>query len=195
MEASELRLKKFILDELSKLNLKSVEFIDFSIDSFETIDSLETKFIIAIDQSLVDFVVDNEGQFKILSVLYNEKKYVDAEHLRVFEGFVADLVTIVRPVVVEKIVEYEKYFNTIDYREEQVRLKEEYLEKRTLEIQAREQLLEFQGQAFDVENEFIDNEKGYKMPKWVRENNFIFKWIGIIAVVALIILLLILIQG
>ena len=181
---NELELKKFILDELLKLELKGIKVIDFSIDSYST------RFVIAIEHSTVDFVVNDENQFQILSVMYNGRKYIDAEYLSKFNGFVADVIRIVKPIVREKSAEYVRRPDMIEYREAQARVKEEQLEKRALSIQAREQLLEFQAQAIDIESQMLENEKRenneHQLLTWVNENIFLLKWVGIVIAIIFI---------
>ena len=179
-----MELKKFILDELLKLELNGVKVVDFSIDSSST------RFVIAIEQSTVEFVVNNDNQFQILSVMYNGKKYVNTDYLHKFNDFVASVIARVSPVVKEKTDEYVRRPDMIEYREERAKLKEEQLEKRMLTIQAREQLLEFQAQAIDVESQILEDEKNgvtdQKLLKWVNENIFLLKWIGIVIAVVFI---------
>ena len=179
-----MELKKFILDELLKLELKGIKVIDFSIDSYST------RYVIAIEHSTVDFVVNDENQFQILSVTYSGRKYTDAEYLAKFNDFVADVIRVVKPIVREKKSEYMMRPDMIDYREAQARIKEEQLEKRVLSIQAREQLLEFQAQAIDIENQILENEKKVdtrqKVFKWVNDNIFLLKWVGIVIAIAFI---------
>jgi len=184
---NELELKKFILDELLKLKLNGIEMIDFSMGSSSV------RFVIKAEKSIIDFVVNNDNQFQILSVIYNGKKYVDSEYLRQFNDFIAAIINIIKPVVKEKADEYVRRPDMIKYREEQAKLKEEQLEKRVLAIQAREQLLEFHMQAIDIENQIFEDEKvknkKQKLLAWMSERIFLFKWIGIAITVALIVLL------
>ena len=169
-----MELKEFILAELQKLELNGIKVVDLSIGS------TSTRFVIAIEHSIIDFVVNNNSQFQTLSVVYKGKKYVDAKYLAQFDGFVADVIRIVQPVVERKKDEYDKDPDMLDYREEQAKLKEEQLEKRSLTIQAREQLLEFQTQAIDVESQFLEEEK-VQIAEQVN-------WLSVMAVVALMIL-------
>jgi len=181
-EVNELELKRFVLDELLKLELKGVKVVDFSIDSSST------KFVIAVEHSTVSFVVNDENQFQILSVVYNEKEYVNADYLSQFNDFIAAVVSILKPVVKEKVDEYAKRSDMIEYREARAKLKEEQLEKRALTIQAREQLLEFHVQAIDIENQILEDEKTNIDP----EPNWLVIG-GVAGLVLLVVLILILI--
>jgi len=185
---SELELKKFISDELSKLESNGIKVVDFQIDSSST------KFVIAIEQSALYFVVTDDGEFQILSVVHNGKKYVDDDYLRQFDDFIVDVIAIVMPIVKGKKDEYMRRPDMIEHREEHAKLKEEVLEKRALEIQAREQLLEFQIQAIEMESQLLEDEKAkndaQKVRKWTRENSFLFKWLGVAGAIILIMILL-----
>jgi len=190
-EASELELKKFISNELSKLEENGIKVVDFQIDS-----SL-TKFVIAIEQSAIYFVVTDDKEFKILSAVHNGKKYINADYLCQFNDFVTDVITVIMPIVKEKKAEYMKNPDMIEYREEQAKLKEEHLEKRTLELQAREQLLAFQMQAIDMENQMLEDEKvkndEQKVRKWARKNSILLKWIIAVIIIGLALMLVLLI--
>ena len=183
-EVNGLELKQFILDELLKLDLNGVKVVDFSIESSST------RFVIAIEQSTVDFIVNDDNQFQILSVTYNGKKYTNAEYLNQFNDFVAYIIVRVKPVVKEKTEEYVNRPDFIEYREARARIKEEQLEKRALTIQAREQLLEFQAQAIDVECQILENERNgisdNSLLKWAEENIFLLKWVGIVIAIIFI---------
>jgi len=183
-----MELKKFISDELLKLESYGIKVVDFQVDS------PSTRFVIAIEQSAVYFIVTDDDEFQILSVVHNGKKYVDADYLYQFNDFITDVIAVVMPIVKGKKAEYMRRPDMIEYREEQAKLTEEYLEKRSLEIQAREQLLEFQIQAIEMESQLLEDEKlkndAQKMRKWSRENSFLFKWFGIVGTVVLVILLL-----
>jgi len=186
---SELELKKFILSELAKLELNGIKVIDFSMGLSST------KFEVAFEQSTVEFVLNDDDQFQILSVVYNGKKYVDADYLCHFNDFIIDVITTLKPVIKEKKAEYMKNPDLIDYREEQAKLKEEHLEKRAFELQAREQVLIFQTQALEMESQLLEDEKvrndAQKVRKWTRENNFLFKWLSVASAVVLVVLVLI----
>lgn len=188
-EVSELELKKFILNECSKLKLKGIKVIDFSIGS------ASIRFLVAVEQSTVDFIVNDDNEFRVLSVLRNGEKLVKFDYLSQFNDFITDLIAIIKPVVKEKMDEHASRFNTIEYREAQAKLKEEQLKKRALGIQAREQLLEYQMQAIDVERQLLKDEKlkkeVQKVRKWTREHNFLFKWLVVASAVMLVVLLLI----
>ena len=183
-----MELKKFISIELLKLESKGIKVVDFQIDS------PLIKFVIAIEQSAVYFVVTDDNQFQILSVVHNGKKYVQDEYLSQFDGFIEDVVALVMPIVKGRTAEYMRCPDMIEYREQQAKFKEDHLEKRALEVQAREQLLEFQIQAVEMENKLLEDEKiineTQKMRKWTRENNFLFRWSVIAVVVVLISLML-----
>ena len=150
--------------------------------------------MIAVDHSTVDFVVDDENQFQILSVTYNGQKYTNADYLSKYNDFVADAIKFLKPVVKEKIAEYSRRPDMIEYREAQAKLKEEQLEKRTLTVQAREQLLEFQAQAIDIESKILEEEKlgnnQHELLQWAGENIFLFKWTGIVFAILFILWLL-----
>ena len=179
-----MELKKFILDELLKLDLNGIKVIDFSIDSSST------RFVVAIEHSIVDFVVNNDNQFQILSVTYNGTKYTNADYLCQFNDFVASIIIRVKPVVKEKADEYVRRPDMIEYREARARIKEEQLEKRALTIQAREQLLEFQAQAIEVESQILENERNenreQNLLEWVNDNLDLLKWIGIVITIIFI---------
>jgi len=183
---SNLELKKFISDEFSKLEENGIKVVDFQLDS-----SL-TKFVIAVEKSAIYFVVMDDEAFEILSVVHNGKKYIDADYLCQFNAFVTDAIAIVMPIVKAKKAEYIAHPEMIEYRETQAKLKEEYLEKRTLELGAREQLLAFQLQAMDIENQLLEDEKvknsEKKVRKWTKENNVLLKWTIAVLVVGLILL-------
>jgi len=182
-----LELKKFISDEFSKLEENGIKVVDFQFDS-----SL-TKFVIAVEKSAIYFVVTDDGEFEILSVVHNGKKYVDANYLCEFNGFVTDVIAMMMPIVKAKKAEYIAHPDMIEYREEQAKLKEEYLEKRTLELGAREQLLAFQLQAMDVENQLLEDEKvksdEQKVRAWTKENNVFLKWMVFVIVIGIVLLL------
>ena len=188
---SGLELKKFMLDEFSKATFKGFKVVDFWIDQ------ASTRFIISVEQSTVAFMIKNDDQFQVLSVVHHGKERVDEDHLHEFEDFVAAVAVILNPIVKEKMAEYEKRINTVEYREEQAKLKEEHLEKRALTLEARAQVLEFQMQAIDVESQFLEDEKArneaQRVRRWTRENTFLLKWfiIGIAMVAILLILILI----
>ena len=179
-----MELKQFILDELLKLELNGVKVVDFSIESSST------RFVVAIEQSIVDFIVNKDNQFQILAVTYNGKKYTNAEYLSQFNDFVASIIVRVKPIVKEKTDEYMRRPDFIEYREARARIKEEQLEKRALTVQAREQLLEFQAQAIDVECQILENERRESSDntvlRWAEENVFLLKWVGIVIAVILI---------
>ena len=179
-----LELKQFILDELLKLDLNGVKVVDFSIESSAT------RFLIAIEQATVDFIVNDDNRFQILSVTYGGKKYTNADYLCQFNDFIASVIVSVKPIVKEKKEEYMNCPDFIEYREARARLKEEQLEKRTLTIQAREQLLEFQAQAIEVESQILETERtegsGNDLLKWAEENIFLLKWVGIVIAIIFI---------
>lgn len=180
-----MELKNSILDELARLELREIKIVDFLVDSFGV------KFLIKINQSTIEFVVNDANQFEILSVVHHENKYVNAEYLSKFNDFVADVVAIVKPVVKEKL----KSVGMLEYREEQAKHREEQLAKRALEIQARENVLKFQMDAFEHENQVFEDEQAKKIRNEARKSSFFVKWIGITVVLFVIILLLALIQG
>ena len=179
-EGNALELKNFVLNEFSKINLAGIKVVDFSIGSSQT------RFLVAIEHSTIDFVVKNDKQFDILSVVHQGKRHESIEFLAPFNDFVADLIAIFKPFLVNKIDEHTKRYYTIEYREKQASTRESQLKKRTLEIQAREQLLEFQMQAIDVENQFLEEER---LRKLRRESNVLYKRFVILGVAILIVLL------
>lgn len=174
MEKSELR--KFILTELSKMELKGMTVTDFSLDE------LAIRLVIMFEASVVEFLMKNEEEFQILSVTHQKKKYVDELYLKQFEHFIEDVTKFLNPIVKEKMEAYEALWNTIEYREERVEIRKEQLEKRRLEIEARTKVLQFQTQAIDVEEQFFEADKIRNemqgVRKWGRENDFLLKWVA-----------------
>ena len=180
-----------MLEEFSKATFKGFKVVDFWLDKNIM------RFMVEVEQSTVVFTIKDDTQFQVLSVVHQGKKRVDAHYLHQFEGFVAEVATVLDPMIKEKKAEYEKLANTIEYREEQVRLKEEQLSKRTLTLEARAQLLEFQMQAIDVENQFLEDEmaenEARRVRRWTRENGFLLRWFAIGVGIVLVLLILILI--
>lgn len=174
MEQSELR--NFVLTELSNMELKEITVTDFSLDS------LAIRLVILFENATIEFLMKNEFEFQILSVVYQTKKYEDELYLKQFDHFVKNVVKYLNPIVKEKMVAYGRLWNTIEYREEQAKIREEQLDRRKLRLEARKQVLHFQAQAIGVEEQFFEADKlrneTQGMRKWGREHNFLFKWVG-----------------
>jgi len=185
-------LRKFILTEFSKMDLKGMMVTDFSIEG------PAIKLVVELEKSVVAFSMKENGKFQILSVIHRGKKYVDKSDLDRFGHFIKDVTQYLRPLVREKIEAYTQLRNTIEYREKQVKSREEQVEKRRLTLDAREQLLKFQTEAIDFEHQTLEADKlrneSQKVRKWGRENDFLLKWLIIGAVILLVIAFVILIR-
>jgi len=186
LETSELR--KFVLFELSKMALKGITVTDFSLVG------LNIRLVITFEKSMLEFLMQNEEEFQILSVVKDKKKYVDDLYLKQFEPFVKDVTKFLSPIIKEKMQAYDKLLNTIEYREEQVKVRREQLEKRKLELEARTKILQFQVQAVNVEEQFFEADKLRNetegVRKWGRENDFLLKWVASGVIIFLVLLLI-----
>lgn len=186
-----LDLRKEMLAEFSKATFKGFEVVDFWVDA------KTMRFIIEAFDSTIAFTMKDGAEFNVLSVVGSDQVRIDESDLYQFEAFVAEVAAILKPTLAQKMAEYEALTETIEYREEQATLKEEYLSKRALSLEARAQLLDFQMQAIDVESQFLAQEKAkneaQRVRRWTRENRYALRWvaIGIIVITVLFILILI----
>ena len=96
MEARSLDLKQFVLSELAKLEL-GIKVIDI------TVESTSIVFGVEIEDSIIEFLVNEANQFQVRSVLHENQKHTAPEILTEFNEFVASIIPIIKPVVMEKI--------------------------------------------------------------------------------------------
>lgn len=96
-----MELKQFVLSELAKLEL-GIKVVDV------TIESASIVFVVAIEDSNIEFLVNESNQFQIKSVLYEGQKHTNPEFLSSFNDFVASIIPMIQPVALEKIEIYNK---------------------------------------------------------------------------------------
>jgi len=99
MEAGSLELKQFVLSELAKLNL-GFKVIDM------TIELTSIVFVVAIEDSMIEFLVNEADQFQVRSVVHENQRHTDPGMLNGFNEFVASIIPMIKPVVLEKINDY-----------------------------------------------------------------------------------------
>jgi len=186
-----LAMKKFVLAELSKMDLNGMFVTDFSIDT------TTIKLVVKLGDSLVAFLM-KDHDFEVLSAIHHGKKYEDEAYLKQFFPFVEAAIAYLSPIVREKMEAYTQMTNTIEYREKQIKIREEQVQKRKLTLDAREKLLKFQTEAVDFEHQTLEADKlrgeVHGVRKWGRENDFLIKWLVAAIVVLLVIVAVMLIS-
>ena len=180
-------LEKIVLEKLQKLDLSGVAVLNVSFDSSLICVAIE------IGKSVVDFKVNDQYQYQILSVTYEGVKYDNKDDLDRYNDWVTRVIIDIVPTVINEVSEYETSPQRIQQREHEVKKREEALEKRAFELAAREQLLDFQEEAFVFENQTFEDEqklaKEQKIRTWMSENNHLVKWFGLAIAFAIILVI------
>jgi len=139
---------QMILDELKNVNLNGVTVL--SVVSEPDV----IRIVFEIPPAKVEFMVDADDQFQILSVNYNGVGYNEPHYLAQFEGFVLDVITKVKLIGVKKhmgnkalkqqdenSILIQGRLEALILREEQIKQQEQQLDLKEQEIKKHEKLL------------------------------------------------------
>jgi hypothetical protein len=177
-------LEKMILDELQKFDLNGVYVLNVSLQP------PLIRLTIEIGKAVVDFNVDVEYQYQILSINYDGVNYNNKDYLDKYNDWVTKVIVNIMPVVTNKIFEYETSPQGIEQRENEAKIREEMLDKKAFQLTAREQVLDFQEQALEFESQIFEDEKTLaekqKLRAWMSENNHIIKRFGPALVIVIV---------
>jgi len=184
-------LREFVYNALTKQPFEGVRFVNFA-EEQQTF-----RLVLEIGHTIVDFVIGSDERFRILSVYQEGVKYEDALHLQPFDDYVGELVKVFLPLIKEKVADFENDKQSIAHREAQAKLKEEQLLKRGLTLDARGQILNFQKEAMDMEQQMLADEQAKLearvVRKWTLENIYLLKWLSITIMTLMAVILVILI--
>lgn len=186
-----MELREFVYNALTKQPFEGVRFVNFA-EEQQTF-----RLVLEIGHTIVDFVIGSDERFRILSVYQEGVKYEDALHLQPFDDYVGELVKVFLPLIKEKVADFENDKQSIAHREAQAKLKEEQLLKRGLTLDARGQILNFQKEAMDMEQQMLADEQAKLearvVRKWTLENIYLLKWLSITIMTLMAVILVILI--
>jgi len=139
-------LDQMILDELRKTDLNGITILSV-ITEPEAI-----QVVFEMPPTKVEFRIDGDCQFQILSVTYNGIVYDDPRYLAQFHNVVLDVMIKVKLVETKKRIEYESMrqknksliqsrLEALSLREELIKKQEKQLDLKEKEVKDREKLL------------------------------------------------------
>ena len=139
-------LDQMILDELKKTDLNGITILSVVTEP----EAIQVVF--ELPPTKVEFRIDGDCQFQILSVIYNGIVYDDPRYLAQFHNVALDVMIKVKLVETKKRIEYESMqeqnknlvqgrLEAIALREEKIRIQEQQCDLKEQEIKDREKLL------------------------------------------------------
>jgi hypothetical protein len=142
-------LEQLILSELQHLELNGIKILKVIIKP----NAMQVTF--EMSPAIVEFMVNDEYQYQILKVTYNNVVYENTEYLSQFDQIVIDLIKKIKPIEMAKRDEYNKQqvkhvfappasqsrLEALEQREQKIDEKEKLLKQKEQEIKAREELL------------------------------------------------------
>jgi len=131
------RLDQVILMGLREVDLKGMTVLSVALLP----DGLRVVF--AMPPAEVEFTINDDDQFKILSVIYNGVTYDDPAYLSQFDAFALDIVThinlIKKKQIKEKLQQNEAHLTLTQSRLEALLLREEKIQEQAQQLDLKEQ--------------------------------------------------------
>ena len=146
-------LDQMILDEFKNVDLNGLTVLSV------VVLPEALRIVFEVSPAKVEFTVNDDSQFQILSVIYNGVAYDDPDYLAQFDGFVLDVIAQVKPIEAKERVHYERLkrqkleqdeenfiltqgrLEAIFLREEKIKEQEQQLDLKEQEIRIREKML------------------------------------------------------
>lgn len=164
--------------------------LDFQVTDFQIVDQ-KMHITIIIEESVVEFWMKKPASFAILSITHKGKKYANPTHLSQFNSFIDDVAKRLKPILEEILEDYNSLINSTEYREAQLEIREQDLVRQKLSFDAQIQIMKFQLEALEVENQILEEEKSNKELQWKEALEFALKLLVIVVVFSLIVLMII----
>ena len=139
-------LDQMILDELKNTDLNGITILSVVTEP----EAIQVVF--ELPPTKVEFRIDGDYQYQILSVSYNGVMYDDPHYLAQFHDIVVDVMAKVKLVEKKKRIEYETFkqqntnliqgrLEALALREEKIKIQEQQFDLKEQEIKDREKLL------------------------------------------------------
>jgi len=146
------------LDQMIQDELKNIDLNGLTVLSVVVLPEA-LRIVFEMPPTKVEFMVNDDFQYRILSVIYNGVAYDDPDYLAQFEGVVLNVITQVKAVEAKQRVYYEKLkqqklkqygenpiltqgrLEAILLREERIKEQEQQLDLKEQEIRNREKIL------------------------------------------------------